>query len=155
MTAIQSFCPSCFGNEVIIKRSLVVGAGEGSARCPLCKWRGKPSDLYAAEAGQSWDGERVARLMLHATTKHVAGPMLSLFDHLGLVPKLAGRTPLELASAETIRGEVVKAVIEAVVTTGFETAVRLTSAHYKRFDEQKIEETARIFSYLEPADEPS
>lgn len=154
MSKVQRFCPSCFGNEVVVNEPLLVGAGEGKAHCPLCAWKGKPSELYVGAQGDQWDGERIARLLLHATTKHAAGPMLSLFEHIGLVPKLAG-SPLEQASAEAIRAEVVKAIIEAVVTTGFETAVKLTASHYARFDQEKAEETRRVFSFAEAADEPS
>lgn len=149
------FCPQCQGPEVEVERlSLVVDIDKGpKARCPLCHWEGHRSDLLTTVLADDvaiqpriWNGDQVANAMLYVASRYAAGPILQVLAQIGLVPPLKGLEQ-EYASAQNIREIVVKAVIEAVVTSAFETAGKLSPEHYKRFAPERAEDIERIFSY--------
>ena len=157
MSKVHYFCPQCQGNEVIVNRSLIVGAPEGKAACPLCGWTGTPSDLLAGitpDDTSFWDAERVANALLAVASRYAAGPMVVTLEQIGLVPRIEGDVQ-EQDSARAVREGVMKAVLEAVVTSAFEAAQALSPPHYERFQPSLKESTARVFRYTEGPDDQS
>lgn len=143
------FCPVCQSLEITLINSLM--SAEQKASCKLCGWEGERTKLLATigvERQNFWTGERVANVLLNVAAKHGAGPMIQALEYIGLVPPIRGAEQ-EIASAQHIRSEITKAVLEAVVTAAFERCAALTPAHFKRFDPALSVETEKIFSYSE------
>lgn len=150
------FCPQCLAPEVTIKQSPVIG-GVDTVRCELCGFVGDIPDVMAIVSGRDetyWTSERIGNALLYGATRHAAGPMVQLLELVGLVPRIEGPAEQQ-KSACAVREGVVKAVLEAVVTSAFETAAALTPAHYQRFENLMPESAERIFRYAEPADDRS
>lgn len=147
---IVAFCPDCQGNEIeVTPTPIITGGVENKAKCLLCKWEGTIRDLLCAVGPSTehmWNGERVANVLLYAASKYAAGPMLQVLELLGLLPQIKGSKE-ERASAENVRSEVLKAVLEAVTTAAFEKTAEMSTDHFVRFDRKQAEATARIFSY--------
>ena len=150
---IVAFCPDCQGNELQFDtRRVVSGNAPPPAACQLCGWKGNTHELLVAvgpATAHMWTGDKVANVLLYAATRFSAGPMLQVLELLGLIPKLPDGEAAdeERQSAERVRGEVLKAVLEATVTAAFEKAAELSSEHFARFDAPQAEATAQIFNY--------
>lgn len=156
MSSVVIFCPQCLAPEVEVHQSPVIG-GEEFVVCGLCGFRGAIADVMAIVSGRDetyWTVERVGNALLYGATRHAAGPMVQLLELIGLVPRIEG-TSEQQASARLVREGVMKAVLEAVVSSAFETAAQLTPAHYTRFEDAMPESTPRIFRYAEPTDDRS
>lgn len=156
MSTVVIFCPQCLAPEVTVEQSPVIG-GQDTVSCKLCGFAGDIPDVMAIVSGRDetyWTSERVGNALLYGATRHVAGPMVQLLELVGLVPRIEGPSEQQ-KSARAVREGVMKAVLEAVVTSAFETAAALTPPHHQRFDDLMPESAERIFRYAEPADDRS
>lgn len=150
---VAYFCPSCQSIEVEISKALIIDPTKKdrgkTACCKLCGWEGSTEELIGAVSPQNeqfWDAEKIANLLMSVSLKHGAGPLLQALDFVGLLPKIRG-TAEEQDSAKAIREELTKRVLEAMMTTAFESAAELVAPHYKRFDSVQGESVERVFSF--------
>lgn len=149
MTQVQYFCPQCQGMELTLQDARVISVEELGAVCKLCGWSGTRADLLAGITPSStsfWTSERVANALLAVVAKHAAGPVLHTLELIGLVPPIKGGEQ-EQASAQSIREQIMREVLGAVVTSAFETAARLSPEHFARFDPPMAGQTEHAFSF--------
>lgn len=151
MREIRYFCPHCQGMELELEQSPIVSVNNpalgGRATCKLCGWQGLPDEVIGAlseENDQFWTGERIANALLLAASKHAAGPMVQVLELIGLVPRIQG-SPEEQRSAEAVRAEVMRAVLEAVVTSAFEASAMHSLPHFTQFDPPMRKLSEKLF----------
>lgn len=151
MREIRYFCPRCQGMELDIEMEGIIrvegGVATNHARCKLCGWEGMHHELIGAlsEANELfWTGERIANALIMAATKHAAGPMLQVLELIGLIPRVQGSAE-EQKSAEAIREQVIRAVLEGIVTGAFETAAAMSPAHFEKYNPPMAKVAASIF----------
>jgi hypothetical protein len=100
----------------------------------------------SARSENLWTSERVGNALLLVASKHAAGPMISTLELIGLVPPIRGEAT-EQESARSIREQVMRGILEAVVTSAFETAACLAPAHFARFAPELAPSVERTFSF--------
>lgn len=155
MSGYQFFCPRCYGVELAVEATgvqLVGVESRGGAKCLLCQWVGLRSELIAGITPANhefWTSDRVANALLTASARHCAGPMVQILEMLGLAPRIEG-TEEQQASAQLVREGLVKAVLEAVVTSAFQAAGELSLPHFQRFSPELAGAVERVFQYEEP-----
>jgi hypothetical protein len=165
---IAYFCPQCHGPEVSVEARAISMPNEGEARearCKMCGWNGKSSDLIGAitpENASFWNAEKVANTLTTTMARQV-GPVIQCLQFLGLCPQIpelpANATDKQRAQRQdalNIRDELMRSVVGAAVTAAFETAASLVPDHYAFYDDDPTEgESARVFSYAEHVGVPN
>jgi hypothetical protein len=161
---IAYFCPQCQSNEMTMG-NVTAADGSVSASCGLCQWSGRSTEVVGAVSpanAQFWNAERIGNVMLIATAKHGAGPLIQVLELLGILPPVPGGTGYtmtpeqreEALSAQDCRDRVMQAVIGAAVTAAFETAAEVSLAHYNRYNKEQGAAVERVFQFSEPEGEP-
>jgi predicted RNA-binding Zn-ribbon protein involved in translation (DUF1610 family) len=140
MVDARHFCPDCGGIDISVQRKhILISEAEdtgATASCPNCGWAGPLSKTVgAATTEQFWDINRVGDVLLRVVSKHAAGPFIQVMEFVGLLPKrLDLDAPHELSYAERVkhnelvdqmRSEIVKAMLAASISSGFEVAERM------------------------------
>jgi predicted RNA-binding Zn-ribbon protein involved in translation (DUF1610 family) len=158
MADARHFCPDCGGIDIQITRQFVLLAEAedtgATAKCPNCGWEGPLSKTVGAvTAEQFWDIERVGEVLLRVVSKHAAGPFVQVMEFVGLIP--TKKTLEEFADSigyekkadlgadgdlkeklakynemvDSMREQVVKAMLAASITAGFEEAEKMHRLH--------------------------
>lgn len=151
MADARHFCPDCGNIELVIEDKLLVhvrpeSEGAHRAKCPNCGWEGPLSKTVGAVTSeQFWDIERVGEVLLRVVSKHAAGPFVQVMEFVGLIPKkktlkefkealeaqheelgIEGAIEERLvrynAMVDHLREQVVKEMLAATITAGFEAA---------------------------------
>lgn len=141
MTAdARHFCPDCGGIDLIIMRPAVTLAGAensgSTATCPNCNWSGTLGQTIGAASREGfWDIDKVGYVLLRVVSKHAAGPFLQVMEFVGLLPrprtltpeqamnpKLVGEVKQHNEIVEQARNGILRAIIGAAITAGFEEA---------------------------------
>lgn len=126
------------------------------AKCPNCGWEGPlGKTVGAVTTDQFWDIERVGEVLLRVVSKHAAGPFVQVMEFVGLLPrkmtlvdfaKSVGAVPPDHVGdvaddsvisswrahcdmVDKMREGVVKAMLAASITAGFEEAERVHRIH--------------------------
>lgn len=136
---VRNTCPDCGSLDVEVKTALVVVAGdsvEDTARCANCAWEGPASQIRVfATTQQLWDIERVGSVALRVISKHAAGPLVQLWEFVGILPRSRQITrevtgKRKKAANEynnkvnEVRGEVMREVFAAALEAAFNTAAK-------------------------------
>lgn len=143
MADARHFCPDCGNIELIVAETTIITDDRGAeARCPNCSWVGPLSGTVGAVSSeQFWDLNRISNVLLRVVSKYAAAPFVQVMEFIGLLPRPEHEgTPTdewveadyEMARAarknnqivEEARDHVLKAMIGAAITAGFEEAER-------------------------------
>lgn len=150
----RHFCPDCGSIDLIITNEELRDAeGKSLARveCPNCGFRGPISATIGAVTQQQfWDAERVGEVMMRTLAIHGAGPLVQCLEFIGLLPRKRAKmefrgpkdyepgspqmqakalyddpsTPKWNEAAQRARDAVMRRIMEAAITAGFEEAER-------------------------------
>lgn len=136
-----------------------------TAKCPNCGWEGPLSKTVGAVTSEKfWDIEGVGEVLLRVVSKHAAGPFIQVMEFVGLLPRK--KTPQEFAvelgiikegdlgndllgdegfstrfhayntMVDQMREQVVRAMLAASITAGFEEAEKVHRAFSARTGKQ-------------------
>ena len=141
MADARHFCPDCGGIDLQISRQFILldeaedtGA---TAKCPNCGWGGPLSKTVGAVTSeQFWDINRIGDVLLRVVSKHAAGPFIQVMEFVGLFqrPMTQDQVPADWTDADirqhnelvaTGREQVVKAMLAAAISAGFEEAEKV------------------------------
>lgn len=130
------------------------GNSLGRAECPNCGWKGALTQtIGAVSTEQFWDAERVGEVMMRTMAIHAAGPLVQCLEFIGLLPRKRYKPEDKLdhhvneeskkkyeaelalfndpstekwnAAAQRARDAVMRRIMEAAITAGFEEAERV------------------------------
>lgn len=135
-------CPDCGSLDLDI--STVVGR----AHCPLCDWDGainETTGLLTTEV--IYDIERVGEVAIRILAKHAAGPLIQLWEHFGILPKMkpvdrtvtgARRKRYETHNrgVEEVRNQVLRATLAGALEGAFSVAAACRAEHPTLFIEE-------------------
>lgn len=135
MTTARYSCPSCGSID------LEVSTLSSTWKCPICDAGGELRDAVGFVTTESvWDIEKVAEVSLRVLAKHSAGPLLQLWEFVGIVPRMKEitrevtgprRRSYEAwnARVQEIRDNVLRAVMASSLSAAFEVAHAARDKH--------------------------
>ena len=140
MTTARYSCPSCGSIDISVSEITSTWS------CPICEARGELRDAVGFVTTESvWDIEKVAEVSLRVVAKHSAGPLLQLWEFVGIVPlqgwpaRPAGAGPRRRAHeawnarVQEIRDNVLRAVMASSLSAAFEVAHAAREVHPELF----------------------
>ena len=141
MADARHFCPDCGNIELIVAETTIITDDRGAeARCPNCSWVGPlTGTIGAVSSEQFWDLSRISNVLLRVVSKYAAAPFVQVMEFVGLMPKIeyegvpaddweesdyerAREVRKNNQIVEEARDNVLKAMIGAAITAGFEEA---------------------------------
>lgn len=148
MTTARYSCPSCGSIDLELKGTVVQ-----HWTCVVCGARGEMKDTVAFVTSETvWDIEKVAEVSLRTLAKHSAGPLLQLWEFVGIVPRMK-ETTREVtgprrrayeawnARVQEIRDNVLRAVMASSLSAAFEVAHAAREVHPELFAAEEPEST--------------
>ena len=147
MTTTRYSCPSCGSIDLQISELASTWV------CPICEARGELRDAVGFVTSESvWDIEKVAEVSLRVVAKHSAGPLLQLWEFVGIVPRMKEitrevtgprRRAYEAwnARVQEIRDNVLRAVMASSLSAAFEVAHAAREVHPELFAAEEPEST--------------
>lgn len=134
MTEARYVCPDCGSIDLQIENKDLKdreGKSLATASCPNCAWAGPLRDtLGFVTTEQVWDIERVGEVLLRVLSRHAVGPMVQVFEFVGLIPKRrsihgGGRSKdvrTHNARVDKIREYVLRTTMAATLEAAFQAA---------------------------------
>jgi hypothetical protein len=153
MADSRYFCPDCGSIDLeITEKSVIISpdAKEGRAKCPNCGWEGTLKDTIGAlTTEQFWDYKRVGDILMRVIAKHAAGPFVQVMEFVGLLPRKhpsppvnpdgsvwsAADTQLHNELVDTARERILRAMLAATITAGFEESERVHRLWATKFNQ--------------------
>ncbi len=142
----RQVCPVCTNISLDIKRSVLAGT-PSTARCPACDWEGLLEDAPGFISREKLYGiEELSVHLMNVVSATTAGPLVVAMEHVGLLPEkvavaAVGWRGHDLqrynALVDDVRGDVIRAVVEASIRTALEAA----GAAHQRIKDFKPEGT--------------
>lgn len=139
MTTARYSCPSCGSIDISVSEITSTWS------CPICEARGELRDAVGFVTTESvWDIEKVAEVSLRVVAKHSAGPLLQLWEFVGIVPRMKEITreitgPRRRAHeawnarVQEIRDNVLRAVMASSLSAAFKVAHAAREVHPELF----------------------
>lgn len=138
MTEVARFCPKCMSIDVEDKPTLLLEGSQPEMSCLICGHTFTRAESVAAISGEGfWTIEKIANVVMMTVTRHASGPFLQVMEFVGLLPKaydrdnftkFTGYSVDKYAEYLEIRAEMinetVKAMVEGVITNGFNEAAQ-------------------------------
>lgn len=140
-------CPSCGSIDID------VSALTSSWKCPICDASGELRDAVGFVTSEVvWDIEKIAEVSLRVIAKHSAGPLVQLWEFVGILPKLKPITrtitgPRRRSyeewnrKAQEVRDNVLRGVLASSLTSAFEVAQQAREKYPELFAPEEPEDT--------------
>ncbi len=138
MASQRHSCPRCGSIDVVLAESgsilSVNGKTDKIAVCPNCTWEGPASETVGFVTSEKvWDIQAIAEVSLNVIARHAAGPLIQLWEFVGIVPKMklvSDEIPRAIRrknekhndKVQKVRDKVLRATIAGALEQAFTTA---------------------------------
>lgn len=138
------FCPRCMSPEVQVAELMGID-GQYAASCPHCNWKGTGAETLGALTSETiWTADRVLQVLLNASIRTAAGPLVGTLEYVGLLPKVLDAPNDRITEdklnkhneiAQECRDRVLRSCLEALIVRALEEASEANRYYCRELDQ--------------------